>query len=171
MKRHQAVTIDEEVHYIKLASYLNSFVFLLWSLSGLFELTLHDSKSKFVAVPECLILWNCCTYKKKNSYGRLCLARGVKQGLKQTGVRPGMTACSVLYLATGWEVRGSNPGGGEIFCAHSGRPRAPPSPLYNGYRVFPRGKAGGNCDDHSPPSSAEDANGLELYLRLPSVSK
>ena len=42
--------------------------------------------------------------------------------------------------ATGWTVRGSNPGGGEIFrtCPH--RPWGPPSLLYNGYRFFPGGK-------------------------------
>ena len=36
-----------------------------------------------------------------------------------------------------------NPSGGEIFCTHPDRPWGPPSLLYNGYRVFPRGKAAG----------------------------
>jgi hypothetical protein len=43
-----------------------------------------------------------------------------------------------------WKVRGSNPGrggGGEIFRTPIDRPRGPPSLLYNGYRVFPGGKA------------------------------
>jgi hypothetical protein len=40
-------------------------------------------------------------------------------------------------LATGWTVRGSNPGGGEIFRTCPDRPWGPPSLLYNGYRVFP----------------------------------
>ena len=37
-------------------------------------------------------------------------------------------------------VRGSNPGGGEIFCTCPDRPWGPPTHLYNGYWFFPRGK-------------------------------
>jgi len=33
--------------------------------------------------------------------------------------------------------------GGEIFRTRPDRPWGPPSLLYNGYRVFPRGKAAG----------------------------
>jgi hypothetical protein len=44
-------------------------------------------------------------------------------------------------LTTGWTVRGSNPGGGEIFRTCPDRPWGPPNLLYNGYRVFPGGKA------------------------------
>ena len=41
-------------------------------------------------------------------------------------------------------VRGSNPGGGEIFRTNPDRPWGPPSLLYNGYRVsFTGGKAVG----------------------------
>jgi hypothetical protein len=40
-------------------------------------------------------------------------------------------------------VRGSNPGGGEIFRTRPDRPCGPPSLLYSGYRVFPGGKAAG----------------------------
>jgi hypothetical protein len=55
-----------------------------------------------------------------------------------------------------WTVRGSNPGGGEIFRTCRDRLRDPPSLLYNGYRVFLRGKVRPGCDiDHSPPSSVE----------------
>ena len=48
-------------------------------------------------------------------------------------------------MATRYEltVRGSNSGGGEIFRTCSDRPLGSPSLLYNGYRVFPRGKAAG----------------------------
>jgi hypothetical protein len=47
-------------------------------------------------------------------------------------------AQSVQRLATGWTVRGSNPGGGEIFRTRPDLPWLPPSLLYNGYRVsFP----------------------------------
>ena len=46
-----------------------------------------------------------------------------------------------IGLATGWIVWRSNPGGGEIFHTRPDRPWAPPSLLYNGYRVFPGDKA------------------------------
>ena len=39
-------------------------------------------------------------------------------------------------------VRGSNPGGGEIFRTCPDRPWGPPSLLYNGYRIFPGVKSG-----------------------------
>jgi hypothetical protein len=52
-------------------------------------------------------------------------------------------------------VRGSNPGGDEIFSTCPDRPWGPPSLLYNGYRVFPGGKVRPvRAADHSPPSSA-----------------
>jgi len=55
----------------------------------------------------------------------------------------------------GWTVWGSNLGGGEIFCTCLDRPWSPPSLLYNGYRVFPRGEERPGRDlDPSPPSSA-----------------
>ena len=67
----------------------------------------------------------------------------------------GRLAQSVQRVATGWTVRGSNPGGGEIFRTCPDRPWGPPSLLYNGYRVFPGGKERWKRDaDPSPPSSA-----------------
>jgi hypothetical protein len=67
----------------------------------------------------------------------------------------GRVAPSVWRLATGWTVRGSNPGGGEIFRTCPDRPWGPPILLYNGYRVFPGGKERPGRDaDPSPPSSA-----------------
>jgi hypothetical protein len=42
-----------------------------------------------------------------------------------------------------WTVRGSNPGGGEIFSTCPDRPWGLPSLMYNGYRVIPRSKAAG----------------------------
>ena len=69
--------------------------------------------------------------------------------------RAGRVAQSVQRLATGWTVRGSNPGGGEIFRTCSDRPWGPPSLLYNGYLVFPGGKGRPGRDaDLSPTSSA-----------------
>jgi hypothetical protein len=50
---------------------------------------------------------------------------------------------SSVGISTGWTVRGSNPGGGEIFRTHPDWPWGPPSLLYSGYRVFPGGKAAG----------------------------
>ena len=44
----------------------------------------------------------------------------------------------------------TNPGGSEIFHICPDRPRGLHSPLYNGYTKY----------------SAEDPNGLQLYLRL-----
>jgi hypothetical protein len=59
-------------------------------------------------------------------------------------------------MATGWTVRGSNPGGGENYRICPDRPWGPPSLLYNGYQVFPGGrKRPGREADPSPPSSSE----------------
>jgi len=60
-----------------------------------------------------------------------------------------------MVVAKSWAVRGSNPGGDEIFRTCPDRPWGPPSLLYNGYRVFPGGKERPGRDaDPSPPSSA-----------------
>ena len=77
-------------------------------------------------------------------------------------------AQSVWPLATGWTVRGSNPGGGEIFCTRPDRPWGPSSLLYEGYRIFPGGKAAGAWCWLPPPFfSAEVLKRVELYLYLP----
>jgi hypothetical protein len=65
---------------------------------------------------------------------------------------------SSVGIATGYGLDG--PGiesrWGEIFRNCPNRPWGPPSLLYNGYRVFPRGrKRPGRDADPSPPSSAE----------------
>ena len=52
-------------------------------------------------------------------------------------------AQQVQRLAKGWTVRGSNPGGQEIFRTRPDRPWGLPSLLYNAYRVFIGGKAAG----------------------------
>lgn len=51
------------------------------------------------------------------------------------------------------------PVGARFFHVRADRPRGPQSPLYNGYIKY-----------HPPRSSAEVLNGLELYVRLPSVT-
>jgi hypothetical protein len=57
---------------------------------------------------------------------------------------------------------------GEIFRARPDRPCGPPSLLYNGYRVFPVGKAarGVTLTIH-PPFGAEVKEIVELYLYSP----
>jgi hypothetical protein len=63
----------------------------------------------------------------------------------------GQIAQLVQQLATGWTVRGSNPGGGAIFCTCPNWPLAPLSLLYNGYQVFPGArKQPGRDADPSP---------------------
>ena len=80
----------------------------------------------------------------------------------------GPVAQSVWRLATGWTVRGSNPGGGEIFRTCSDRSWGPPSLLYNWYRGFPGGKEqSGGDPDPSPPSSDVGHERVELYLYSP----
>jgi hypothetical protein len=70
---------------------------------------------------------------------------------------------SIQRLATGWMVRGSNPGKGPIFRTCTDRPRGLPSLLYNGYRVsFPGVKRPGRSLDQPPLSSTQ------LYLYSPS---
>jgi hypothetical protein len=68
------------------------------------------------------------------------------------------------WLATGWTVRGSNPGGGEILRTCPDRPWGPPSLIYNGYRVFQGSKAAGAWHWPTSPSSAEVKERVELYL-------
>jgi hypothetical protein len=65
---------------------------------------------------------------------------------------------SSVGIATGYGLEGPgiNPGGGENFRTCPDRPWGPPSLLYNGYPVFPRGRMRPGRDaDLSPPSSAE----------------
>ena len=50
-----------------------------------------------------------------------------------------------------WAVRGSNPGGGEIFRNRPDWPRGPPSLPYNGYRVYYPGVKRLECDANHPP--------------------
>ena len=66
-----------------------------------------------------------------------------------------------------WAVRGSNPGGGETFRTRPDRPWGPPSLLYNGYRVFPGGKAAGAWRWPLTPSSAKVKERVQLYLYYP----
>ena len=74
-----------------------------------------------------------------------------------------------LRFATHWTIRGSNPGGREIFRTRPHRPWDPSSLLYNEYRLyFPGVKRPGRGVNHTPPSSAEVNDRVELYLYAPS---
>ena len=66
-------------------------------------------------------------------------------------------------------VRGSNPGGGEIFCTRADRPRGPFNFLCNGYRVsFSVVKRPERGVNHRPRSSTEVKERVDLYLYSPS---
>jgi hypothetical protein len=58
-------------------------------------------------------------------------------------------------------------GRGEIFRTCSDRPWGPPSLLYNGYRVFPGGKAAEAWRWLPTPSIAVVKEKVELYLYSP----
>ena len=67
---------------------------------------------------------------------------------------------------SGWTVRGSNPGGGEIFRTRPDRPWGPPSLLYNEYGVsFPGVKRQGRCD--YPPRLAPRLKKEYSYTSTP----
>jgi hypothetical protein len=69
---------------------------------------------------------------------------------------------------TGWTVRRSNPGGGEIFRTRQDWPWGPPRLLCNSYRVsFPEVKRPERGANHPPPSSAEVKERVELCLCSP----
>jgi hypothetical protein len=78
-------------------------------------------------------------------------------------------AQSVQQLATGWTVRGSDLGGGEIFHNGPDRPWGPPSLMNNGYRV-PGLKTARGGVDHPLPSSAEVKEKVQLYFYSPSAT-
>jgi hypothetical protein len=68
----------------------------------------------------------------------------------------GQVAQSVYGLATGWTVRGSNPGGGARFFAHvQTGPEAHPASCTMGTGSFPGVKRPGRGADHPLSSSAE----------------
>jgi hypothetical protein len=57
---------------------------------------------------------------------------------------------ALTRLATDWTVRGSNPGGGEIFRKRPDRPWGPPSLPTIGTASSPGVKQPGRSDDHPP---------------------
>jgi hypothetical protein len=77
-------------------------------------------------------------------------------------------AQSVWRLATGWTVRGSNPGGGRDFPHCPDRPWGPRSLPYNWYRVSLGGNAAGAWRWPPTLSGAEVKERVELHLYSPS---
>ena len=72
-------------------------------------------------------------------------------------------------LATGWTVRGSNHGDGEIFRTRQDRPWGPPSLLHNGHWVsFSGVNRLWRGFERPPLSRAEIKERVELYLYSPS---
>jgi hypothetical protein len=83
--------------------------------------------------------------------------------------RGGGRAQSVKRLDTGWTVRGSNPGGGEIFRTRRDRPLGPTQPPVQWVPGLSMGvKWPGREVDHPPPYSAEVEGRVELYICSPS---
>jgi len=83
----------------------------------------------------------------------------------------GRVAQSVKRLATGWTVRGSNSGGGEVFRTCPDRTWGPHSLLYIGYWVFPGGKKRPGRDaDPSPLYNAVTKKGLS-YTSTPPMGR
>ena len=75
---------------------------------------------------------------------------------------------SVSRITTYWAVRGSNPGGGEVFRAVLDLPRGSPSPLYSECCVsLPRVKQTVCGVEQAPLSSAEVVNGLSYTSNPP----
>ena len=69
----------------------------------------------------------------------------------------------------GWTVRGSNPGGGEVFQTRLDRACGPPSLMCNGYRVSASAvkRPGRGLDHPQPPPAAEVEERVQLYLFPP----
>jgi hypothetical protein len=70
----------------------------------------------------------------------------------------GRVAKSVQRLATGWTVRGSNPGEGEFFAHVQTDLGAHPASCTMGTGSFPGIKRQGRGVEHPPPPSAEVEN-------------
>lgn len=69
----------------------------------------------------------------------------------------------------GWRVRGSNPGGHDIFYIPPDHLWCPPSHLNNGHRFIPSCKAAGCGVNHPHKFKAKVKETVQLYLYFPSV--
>jgi hypothetical protein len=66
--------------------------------------------------------------------------------------------CWIIIITTGWTVRRSNPGGGEIFRTRPDRPWVHPASYTMGTGPYSGVKRPGRGADHPPPPSAEVEN-------------
>ena len=71
-----------------------------------------------------------------------CYKKGIRSHFLHKIVVISNNSVSIV-IRHGLDGPGSNPGGGEIFHNRPDGSWGPPSLLYNGYRVFPGGKAAG----------------------------
>jgi len=76
-------------------------------------------------------------------------------------------AQSVQQLATGWTVRGSNPGGARFSAPFQTGPGAHPASYTMGTGSFRGVNRPGRGVDHPPQSSAKDKERVELYIYSP----
>ena len=67
----------------------------------------------------------------------------------------------------GWTIRGSNPGGVEVFRTCPDRPWGPPRLMRNGHWVFSGVRRSGRGSDHPLPSKCRRHERVELYLYSP----
>jgi hypothetical protein len=84
-----------------------------------------------------------------------------RKSISWTGI-----AQAVWRLATGWTVRGSNPGGGRYFRHPCRRPEAHPASCKMGTWSFTGVKPKGGGADHKTPSSVEVKEIVQLQLCL-----
>jgi hypothetical protein len=79
-------------------------------------------------------------------------------------------ASSVSRFATGWTVRGSNSGGGEVHCNRPDRCWGQPILLLKRHRISLSGVKQPGCGlDQPSPSSSEVQERVKLFLYFPSV--
>ena len=112
-------------------------IILLFSCHLLYKL----QPDFFLSVKNVSLCLQCDIHPRRGS-GSLQEVTAGQWNITYCGSTTDISKVSVV-TATGWTVRGSNPGGGEIFRTCPDRPWGQPSPLYNGYQVFPGGKVAG----------------------------
>jgi len=110
-----------------------------------------------------------CTFCHVRNFACYLTPRQVRTILRSYKINRGSD--SSVGIATGYELDGpviESRWGARLSAPVQTGPEAPPSLLYNGYRVFPGGKERpGHDADPSPPSSAVVKERVELYLYSP----
>ena len=109
--------------------------------------------------PSSAAIPSCTRYKERTDAWTVFFKSQLDYSITQT-----LLTLNYPRLTTGWTVRGSNPGGGEIFRIRPDRSWGDPSLLYDGHRVFSGGKAAGAWRRPPIPSRVEVKWRVELYL-------